>query len=103
MERTLRDPVEPSATRAAEASFYADDGADPVTWRLAPGVTLGTPVRAGQLVAYMGDSGNSEGSVPHLHFEIHRPDGSPINPYDSLRQAEDAARCFWLPGLAELT
>jgi hypothetical protein len=79
-----------------------DDGADPVTWRLAPGVTLGTPVRAGQLVAYMGDSGNSEGSVPHLHFEIHRPDGSPINPYDSLRQAEDAARCFWLPGLAEL-
>jgi hypothetical protein len=79
-----------------------DDGSNPVEWRLAPGVTLGTPVRAGQLVAYMGDSGNSEYSVPHLHFEIHRPDGSPIDPYDSLRQAEDAARCFWLPGLAEL-
>ena len=50
-------------------------------------------MKAGQVVAYMGDSGNSELSVPHLHFEIHQPDGSPIDPYRSLRFSEWAARC----------
>ena len=39
-------------------------------------------------VAYIGDSGNSELSVPHLHFELHRPDGSPVDPYRSLRASE---------------
>jgi hypothetical protein len=70
-----------------------DDGADPPQWRLAPGITEGSVVKAGQVVAYLGDSGNSELSVPHLHFEIHRPDGSPIDPYRSLRVAEWTARC----------
>jgi hypothetical protein len=79
-----------------------DDGTSPVQWRLAPGIGLGSPVRAGQLVAFMGDSGNSEFSVPHLHFEIHEPDGRSIDPYQSLRVAEDATRCTWLNGLAQL-
>jgi hypothetical protein len=70
-----------------------DDGSDPAQWRLAPGITEGTAVKAGQVVAYLGDSGNSELSVPHLHFEIHLPDGSPIDPYRSLRASELAARC----------
>jgi hypothetical protein len=81
---------------------HTDDGTSPVIWRLAPGIEVGSRVRAGQLIAYMGDSGNSEFSVPHLHFEIHQPDGTAVDPYDSLRLAEDAARCYWLPGLAEL-
>jgi murein DD-endopeptidase MepM/ murein hydrolase activator NlpD len=70
-----------------------DDGAAPAQWRLAPGITEGSTVTAGQVVAYLGDSGNSELSVPHLHFEIHQPDGSPIDPYRSLRAAEWMARC----------
>jgi murein DD-endopeptidase MepM/ murein hydrolase activator NlpD len=70
-----------------------DDGSDPAQWRLAPGITEGTAVKAGQVVAYLGDSGNSELSVPHLHFEIHLPDGSPIDPYRSLRASELATRC----------
>jgi hypothetical protein len=32
----------------------------------------------------MGDSGNAENIASHLHFEIHQPDGSPIDPYPSL-------------------
>jgi hypothetical protein len=75
-----------------------DDGADPEAFRLAPGLAVGSTVVAGQLVAYMGDSGNSEHSVPHLHFEIHRPDGTAVNPYQSLRLAEWFARCW--PGQA---
>lgn len=71
-----------------------DDGADPEAFRLAPGLAVGSTVVAGQLVAYMGDSGNSEHSVPHLHFEIHRPDGTAVNPYQSLRLAEWFGQCW---------
>ena len=64
-----------------------DDGANPPQWRFAPGLEVGTRVRAGQHVAFLGDSGNAEGTSPHLHFEIRRPDGSPVNPWTSLRLA----------------
>ena len=40
-------------------------------------------MKAGQFVAYMGDSGDAEDSVPHLHFEIRRPDDTAIDPYTS--------------------
>src|SRR4051794_16752469 len=55
-----------------------DDGANPAQWRFAPGVRLGARVHKGQFVAYMGDSGNAEGTSPHLHFELHRPGGAAI-------------------------
>jgi hypothetical protein len=54
----------------------------------APGITSGTKVRAGQHVAYLGDSGNAEGTAPHLHFELIKPDGTTINPWTSLRLAK---------------
>jgi Peptidase family M23 len=56
-------------------------------------IVLGATVRRGQVVGYMGDSGNAESTSPHLHFEIRQPaapgsyTGAPINPYESLRQA----------------
>ncbi|HEX5614272.1 MAG TPA: M23 family metallopeptidase [Acidimicrobiia bacterium] len=65
-----------------------DDGANPAQWRFGPGITLGATVTAGQLVGYMGDSGNAEGTSPHLHFEIAKPDGTEISPYTSLRLAQ---------------
>ncbi len=71
-----------------------DDAADDGLWRFAEGIKLGSKVTAGQVVAFMGDSGNSEYSVPHLHFEIHRPDGDPINPHVSLRLAEWVDSCL---------
>jgi hypothetical protein len=70
-----------------------DDGADDGTWRFAQGIAPATTVRAGQLIGWMGDSGNSEGSVPHAHVEIHRPDGVAINPYWSLRAAQRDLNC----------
>jgi murein DD-endopeptidase MepM/ murein hydrolase activator NlpD len=70
-----------------------DDGTNPEQFRFAPGLVPGDRVRAGQLIGYMGDSGDSETSVPHLHFEIHRPDGSAINPFPSVRAAERTTRC----------
>jgi murein DD-endopeptidase MepM/ murein hydrolase activator NlpD len=70
-----------------------DDGSNPTGWRFAPGLALGDYVKAGQLLGYMGDSGDSETSVPHVHFEIHRPDGSAVNPYPSVRGSEKRTRC----------
>ncbi|MFA6272065.1 MAG: VCBS repeat domain-containing M23 family metallopeptidase [Patescibacteria group bacterium] len=50
----------------------------------APDIAPRLPVKQGQLIGYMGDSGNAEYTVDHLHFEIHRPDDNVINPYETL-------------------
>ena len=65
-----------------------DDGLNPAEYRFAPGIVLGARVTAGQTIAWMGDSGNAEGTGAHLHFEMHRPDDSAFSPYVSLRLAQ---------------
>lgn len=63
-----------------------DDGQG---WGFAPGIESGVHVETGQLIGWVGDSGNAEWTVSHLHFELHRPDGSITNPYPSLLAASD--------------
>jgi hypothetical protein len=71
----------------------SDDGAAGPEWIVSPGLTVGSHVRAGQVIGYMGDSGNAEGSVPHVHFEIRTPDRTPVNPYHSLVAAQRRESC----------
>jgi hypothetical protein len=56
-----------------------------VSW--APGLRNGDRVRRGELVGYVGDSGDADGIQPHLHFEVRRPSGRAIDPYPYLRRA----------------
>lgn len=64
-----------------------DDGAGGIEHAYAPGIVRGAPVTKGQLVGWMGDSGNAESITAHLHFEIRRPDDVAIDPYPSLLAA----------------
>jgi peptidoglycan LD-endopeptidase LytH len=60
--------------------------------RYADGLKEGMAVKRGQLIGYVGTSGNAPKNTPHLHFAIFRltPDkhwweGTPIDPYDILK------------------
>jgi putative cell wall-binding protein len=69
-----------------------DDGKGGVQYAYAPGLYEGQHVECGELIAYVGDSGNAESTVPHLHFEIHHGGyKNPIDPYNSLMAAPTLA------------
>jgi hypothetical protein len=53
---------------------------------------VGAAVRAGDLLDYVGDSGNAESTPSHLHFELHRPGGIVVNPYPHLLGADGVPR-----------
>jgi Ca2+-binding RTX toxin-like protein len=80
-----------------------DDG---LGWGIAPGIESGSRVERGQLIGWVGDSGNAETTDPHLHFELKAPDpdsgsgywsGVYVDSFASLKEAE-AARGFTCAG-----
>jgi peptidoglycan LD-endopeptidase LytH len=100
-------PVLAAAPGTVERLFYSQGGggitiyirSDDRLWsyyyahlqRYAPGLQEGQRIQRGQVIGYVGHTGNASPEGPHLHFAIYRmaPDddwnsGAAINPYPLL-------------------
>ncbi|MCA9491008.1 MAG: M23 family metallopeptidase [Myxococcales bacterium] len=69
------------------------DGSRTLYWHMmkdSVAVEVGDEVRCGDVLGIVGSSGNS--SMPHLHFEVHTPDGDSFDPYAGPYSQEES---FW--------
>lgn len=85
------------SSKAGGLMVYASDPSDRFIFmyghldRYADGLKEGMPLKRGQVIGYVGTTGNAPPNTPHLHFAIARgrPSvawwrGTPVNPYPLL-------------------
>ena len=58
----------------------------------APGLEEGQTVRQGDVLGFVGNTGNARSTPPHLHFQVLRQSGrgrgTPVNPYRLFQQSD---------------
>ena len=67
-------------------SAGTDDGEGGPEAAFADGLEVGSFVKAGDVIGFVGDSGNAEHTGSHTHFELHI-DGAKVDPYPYLAAA----------------
>ena len=56
-----------------------------------PSLEVGTRVRSGQIIGFMGSTGNA--GIPHLHFELRTAEREPMAPYPAVLEAIQREQC----------
>ncbi|MCL1592853.1 MAG: M23 family metallopeptidase [Actinomycetia bacterium] len=72
-----------------------DDGEGGPWTAFFPTLVEGQEVSAGDVIGYVGDSGNAENTTPNVHFEIKHED-TKENPYPLLTDALDRRLVPWI-------
>jgi murein DD-endopeptidase MepM/ murein hydrolase activator NlpD len=86
-------------SKTGDSFFYAHLSA------FATDTRSGEKVHAGQVIGFLGSTGDAEQTPPHLHFEVHPGDGPSVDPYPFLRAWEshrDVPAAAWVRANGEL-